>query len=264
MNILFESDHQAKVLFMKFEQKSDICSQRDVLTWRSRWTQELKSWHSPYKALIDCQNLYISPVDDAAVRKSLETMLTFLKGFFLRNVIGFGYAEENGHQFLPFQVVKTESEARQKLGLREQGSTRAAGESLRSKIALDNHFRQHVVEMSFKESISVQTVDDLGQISDKLRNNLMQWHSAWSLLIDCSHLQITPQLHEEFRQFEKRFRGFFLKKIVGYSPYSPDSSYPFQTFRSRHRAVASLESEGLFSGEDAQCQSRQIAPEKKI
>lgn len=34
--------------------------------------------------------------------------------------------------------------------------------------------------------------------------------------------------------------------------------YPFEVFLARHKAAAQLESEGLFSGEDADCQSRKV------
>jgi len=257
MNCEFESDYRSKVLFINFTEPYTLSSNADVLRWRSQWTQALSSWHSPYKALIDCSNLSVAA--DADLEKSFETMMAFLKGFFLKKAVGFGYSESQGHDLLPFSVLSSEDEARAKAGLRGPRQGRK-GETFRSKILLDNHFQQHVVEMSFADEVVIEGPDELKVLEDKLTNNLMQWHSAWSLLIDCSKLRINPELEDSFQRLERKFRGFFLKKIIGYSPASKGESYPFAVFRSRHRAAAELESEGLFSGEDAQCLSKKQQP----
>ena len=260
MNLDFESDYRSKVLMMSFREPFIVARTSDVLKWRSRWTQELKSWHSPYKALIDCTNLNLAAEPGQDIGKSLETMMAFLKGFFLKNAVGFGYAKDKGHDLLPFEVLESEEEARKKAGIRT-GSGSMGRDDLRSRIMLDNHFKQHVVEVTFSDLVHLETETHLKLFSDKLTNNLMQWHSGWSLLIDCSKFKIEDSLSESFAHMEKRFKGFFLKKLIGYSPITPQETYPFKVFRSRHRAAAELESEGLFSGEDADCQSRKQSPE---
>ena len=52
-----------------------------------------------------------------------------------------------------------------------------------------------------------------------------------------------------------------LRPVITTTQVTPQETYPFKVFRSRHRAAAELESEGLFSGEDADCQSRKQSPE---
>jgi hypothetical protein len=113
-----------------------------------------------------------------------------------------------------------------------------------------------VVELSFSADAVIDTKEKLQTLRSKLTNNLMQWHSAWSLLIDCTHLEIAAELHADWELMLKFFRGFFLKEVLGYSPKSKELTYPFQVYRARHNAAGRLEGEGLFSGEDADCKSR--------
>jgi hypothetical protein len=70
-------------------------------------------------------------------------------------------------------------------------------------------------------------------------------------------MRFSDDLTSDWNKLESYFRGFFMKAVIGYSPQLENRQfYPFQTFRSRHAAVAKLESEGLFMGNDAQCKSK--------
>ena len=257
MKVIFESNYQSKILNMQFEPSSQISSNKDVLAWRSQWTQALTSWHSPYKALVDCTNLNISSkAQEEELTKSLDLMMSFFKGLFLKKVSGFGYKSSQGHDLLPFKVHETQEEAQKELGIREKRNSKF--DDFRSTIQFDNHFKQHVVELSFSSPIKLDNAEKIQVLKSKLMNNLMLWHSSWSLIVDCSNLEIEAEIHPLFEGLARSLKGFFLKNIVGYAPKASKHSYPFKGYRARHRAAAELESEGNFSGEDANCSSRKV------
>lgn len=243
-------------MVITFPESLTITSDRDILELRAAWMEALKSWHSPYKALIDVSNLSVSPseTDRQKVVNSFERMIKFFEGLFLRKVIAFGFDAGKGHDLLPFEFVESEELAREKVGLREAINRVAPGD-FRSSIQIQNHFRQHTVELSFAAPVRIESPDQVAALKSKLMNNLMQWHSKWNLLIDCANCEVDGSVLQELASLEKTFRGFFMKSWIGYSPRGDAAQYPFKTFRSRHNAVARLESEGLFSGDSAQCRT---------
>lgn len=253
MDLEFDSNYQLKYMVQRFKAPTVLHDVSTVQAWRQAWLQALSSWHSPYKAVIDCRNLSINSLDES-IPKNLAVMLKFFKGFHLREAVGFGLAPNRGLEALPFQVFATEEEAFVAAGIRQPKQREAT--DFRSTIHLQNHFQTHVVELSFTEPVEINLKDQVLTLKSKLTNNLMQWHSKWSLLIDCSNLEISAALDHEFDLLFKALRGFFLKQAVGYSPRSPKHEYPFDVYRARHRAVALLEGEGNFSGDKAECQSR--------
>lgn len=251
MNIDFESNYRDKILYMSFKEPTKIGSKTDVLKWRSQWTEALKSWHSPYKAMVDLTNLEeVSESSD--VKDALSNMLRFFKGLFLRKAAGFG--KEFG-ELLPFDSFNSEDDAASHIGIRER-KDRTPGD-FRSTMQFENHFQQHVIELSFLSPVSIETSEQVIALKDKLTNNLMQWHSKWSLIVDCTNLlNVEKSLDKDFERTFKFLRGFFMKEVIGYSPADKDAEYPFKVYRSRHKAAAVLENEGLTSGSDANCSSR--------
>jgi hypothetical protein len=216
--------------------------------------QELKSWHSPYKLMIDCSNLtYLqSPETDDAMAR----MIKFFEGLFLKSMTGYGFDSAKGHDKLPFKMVSNFEEAQKEVGVRGMRDP-SAPLDFRGAIQFQNHFAQHVIEMSFSDDVVIDTQEKLDAIKSKLTNNLMQWHSKWSLLIDCSKVKFDPSVKEPWDKMAKLFKGFFMKVALGYSPSDPKrENYPFETFRARHAAVARLENEGMFMGNEAQCRSK--------
>jgi len=254
MNIEFDNDFQQKIMRFRFSEPTTLATKKDVLQWRARWMEGLKTWHSPYKALIDCSNLTVAGAADE-MKAELERMLRFFEGFFLKKAAGFGRADGRGHELLPFEVCASEDEGAAAIGIRTKHVGPVA-DDFRGLIQLQNHFRQHTVELNFAAPAILDSKIKLGELRSKLTNNLMQWHSKWNLLIDCTNLEFAAELHDEFKAMEKFFRGVFLKQVIGYSPRGPKESYPFEVFRARHNAAARLESEGGFSGDDANCKSR--------
>ena len=254
MHLKFEHDYQQKIMVQTFEQPYTIDTPKAVQAWRSAWMQELKSWHSPYKLIIDCSQ--VSFVSSPEVDAAMATMFKFFDGLFLRSCNGYGLDPAKGHEKLPFPMVSTFEEAQRAAGARGMRDPTAPAD-FRASVQFQNHFAQHVVEMSFSEPVVIDSKDKIIIIKSKLTNNLMQWHSKWSLLIDCSNVQFDPAFKEQWAGVDTFLRGFFMKTAIGYSPSDPvRTNYPYETFRARHAAVARLEDEGLFMGNDAHCRSK--------
>jgi hypothetical protein len=252
LQIEFEHDYQQKVMTQRFVGATVLDSTTVVQAWRSQWMKELSSWHSPYKVLVDCSELSVGAQPEVA--KALDLMIKFFNGFFLRKVVGFGYRADAGLEHLPFPVLVSSDEAAVELGIRAPKERVAT--DFRSTIQLQNHFQQHSIELSFSEPVAISTKEQVQALRSKIMNNLMQWHSKWSLIIDCANLEVSQDVAADFERLLTVLRGFFMKQAVGYSPSGAKESYPFPVFRARHRAVAEIEGEGNFSGDDANCRSR--------
>ena len=97
------------------------------------------------------------------------------------------------------------------LGIRERKQVKPG--DFRTAIQFENDFRQHVIELTFSDKVSITTTEQVVTLKEKLTNNLMQWHSKWSLLIDCTNLEnVDPKLEKDFERTFKFLRGFFMKK----------------------------------------------------
>ena len=238
-----------------FKEATQINRVEEVRQWRKEWLQALSSWHSPYKMLLDVSNLSIAKSKE--IEDELRRMVQFFEGFFLRKVGAFSTATnwQNENCPLPFQVHDSREDASVAIGIRPP-KARVAGD-FRSSIQFQNHFRQHVVELTFSEPSVINSKDQISTLKSKLLNNLMQWHSKWNLMIDCSNLDIDRDQHDELKLVFKILNGFFMKNVVGYGAKNEGDKFPFIVYRSRHRAAAILEHEGSFSGDEANCNSRQ-------
>ena len=256
MQIEFEHDYQNKVMQQRFQEPTQIDHVKQLRQWRSDWLQALGSWHSPYKMLLDVSNLTIAKSKD--IEDEFERMIQFFKGFFLRKAGAFSTTPDwqDNNCRLPFPVHKSSEEASIALGIRTP-KARIAGD-FRSSIQFQNHFRQHVVELNFSENVVINSKEQVMTLKSKLLNNLMQWHSKWNLMIDCSNVDIDKNQHQELELAFKILNGFFMKSVVGYGAKNEGGKFPFQVYRSRHRAAAILEHEGSFSGDEANCNSRKL------
>ena len=258
MNVEFENDFQQKIMTQSFKEPVTIAKTSDALQWRAAWLKALTSWHSPYKCLVDCTNLTLAQGEQGdEIKKSLDVMIKFFNGFFLRKIVGFGLDEAKGHALLPFPVLSTYEEAAEEIGIRT--AKKRDPTDFRATIQLQNHFPTHTVELNFSEPVTISTKEQMAVLKSKLMNNLMQWHSKWILLIDCLNLEIAPEMDPEFDKLWKGLRGFFMKQVIGYAPRGPKDTYPFDVYRARHKAVAFIEGEGNFSGDQADCKSRRKA-----
>ncbi len=255
IKINYESDLMAKILYQTFSEGSNISNPEVLDEWKKTWMEALKVWHSPYKTLIDMSHLSFG--EDPEIPKAIARLFKLFAGFFLKKAVGFSPKAEQIRAFLPFDVYPSEEEAREKLGIRDLSLKKnSSNEDFRSLIHIENHYKQHCIEISFAQMSVIDSKEKLLIFKSKLMNNLMTWHSAWNLLIDCRLFSISEDLLPEFRRLLVFLEGFFLKQVLGYAPSAPKETYPFPVFRSRHLAAAKLEAEGLFSGEEAQCKSR--------
>lgn len=249
-----ENDFQQKIMYQSWDEPFVISSLKDVQAWRESWVAELKSWHSPYKTVIDLGNLRIVDAD-GDVTKALQRMVIFFDGFFLKKSVGFGMEDNKGFELLPFLVVADEAKAALEVGLRQKREALVALD-FRSAIQLQNHFNQHVVEMSFSGPVVMAGKDEVMAIKSKLTNNLMQWHSKWSLLIDCVNLKTEKGACIHWQALEKSLKGFFLKAVYGYGAKGDRETYPFDVYRARHNAAGRIENEGNSAGDKAVCKSQ--------
>ena len=74
MNINIENDFQKRVMYQSFVGPTELATKADVMAWRATWTAGLKSWHSPYKVVVDCTTISRSPF--AAVLPRTPVILT--------------------------------------------------------------------------------------------------------------------------------------------------------------------------------------------
>ena len=248
----FEHSFREKILHQSFR-PFEIKTKQDISKWRSAWMQALSKWHSPYKTLINAENLKVVG-DPEELREPFELMEKFFKGLYLKKAVVFGPLKDNGLELLPFEGFDSEVEAMKALGVRDYVKPKPG--DFRSSLQFENHFRQHVIELTFAQPVVFDSNEKWQTLRAKLTNNLMQWHSAWSLLVDCSQVEFKTEFNHNYGSFERYVSGFFCKRIIGHSTKGPKETYPFPVYRARHRAAAELESEGLFSGEDADCLSR--------
>jgi hypothetical protein len=255
MNMNFEHNYQQRYLIASFETPTVMRREDDILQLREQWMNALTNWHSPYKAIIDGRNLDLQVETEHRdeFKKAFARTIKLLSGFFLKKAVVFGI-DAAQQDLLPLECYDSEEAAREAIGLNRNRENQAP-QNFRDSIQFQNHFRQHVVELSFAQDVLIDEAEKVEALKSKLTNNLMQWHSAWSLLVDCSHLEVHP---DQFPAFEKMlgfFRGFFLKQVVGYSPKKRGLAYPFTVHLARHKAAAQLEAEGQFSGDEANCRS---------
>jgi hypothetical protein len=112
------------------------------------------------------------------------------------------------------------------------------------------------MEISFLAETQLESASDVMTLRSKVQNILKMWHSPYSIIINCVNLTFSEAAAQEFVRFEKFVKSFFCKNIIGYAPRADKSTYPFQTFRSRHLAAAELEHNGIQSGSVANCSTR--------
>ncbi len=240
-------------MMQSFESPVSLNSKADIHAWKQAWLGALQKWHSPYKVIVDCSNLARVNPD---LKKDLEIMTKFFKGFFMRSIIGYSIEANSELSALPFEIKDSEDGAREALNIRQRLKVSRGSEDFRGAIFLENHFQQQCMELSFTDHVKLDSSEKLAMLKSKIVNNLTQWHSPWNLLIDCSNLEVSSEQDKNFTNMIKFFQGFFLKQVLGYQPFAKDAPYPFKVYRARHRAAAELETSAALSGDTANCSTR--------
>jgi hypothetical protein len=249
--IKFENHLSLRVMEVFFPEGFRLESQDDLLHLKREWMGALRTWHSPYTCLFDARNFFISE----EMRQPFEKLVQFFKGFFMRKIVGF-YEQNAEKPWMPFELFEGYENATAQTGLGREGGLKRDLADLRSRIQIDNDFTAHVMEVSFLAETHLVGAQDISILKAKLTNILMQWHSPYSILINCVNLTFDDSAKTEFSKLERFLKGFFCKIVIGYAPKAEKSTYPFVTFRSRHLAAAELEHEGLKSGDVANCSTR--------
>ena len=250
LDIDFIPDYQRRLLTQEFKVSSTLAASADVKAWQKQWMAQLSSWHTPYKSLVDCQQLCIS--DNEEVQTALATMLAFFQKLFLHKIAGYNCNKDKNHHLLPFPQYTTQAEAEKAIGIR--GTRVSISKDLRSQVILLNHFRQQVVELSFSQQYHLDSDEKLNILQSKLANNLTQWHTKWSLLVDCANFSLEPTFIDAFQKMTAFLQRYFLQSVVGYNNKQSADSFPFRVFRAKHRAALEIES-GDVAGDEAHCRS---------
>lgn len=252
LQVRFENHLGEKVVEIFFENGFACDSAASLEELKRHWSENLKKWHSPYTCIFDCRKLRIAPELEA----SFARLIKFFQNFFMRKIIGFVDENENLTATVPFEVVSGYENAVKQTGLSRSGGLTRNLSDLRSRIHIDNDFSAHVMEVSFLADTDFLTAQDVHTLKEKLQNILMLWHTPYSVVFNLTNCTFSEEGAQSFAKVERFLKSFFCKNIVGYAPKAAKESYPFPVFRARHKAVGSLENEGLNSGDKANCSTR--------
>jgi hypothetical protein len=258
MDIRFESDFRAKLLLVSFAKAYKINSQQDIDCIKDKWFEELKRWHSPYKALVDCSKLAVA--DSKLVHLGLEKLIKMLKSLFLIKIAGYGHKPDSGHDHLGFVVHAEQQAALKELAIRSLQRVDKKDGDFRSLIRFENYFPTNLVEISFATKVDFTTKGQVEILKSKMLNNLLLWHDKWNLLVDCSNLEIKQDLFNDFERLFKQMRGFFMLQAVGFTSHHKGASYPMKVFRSRHLALNFFKKNPVVSQEsEVNCVNKAVA-----
>ncbi len=249
--IVFENHFSLRVVEILFPDGLSIETQEDLLSLKSQWSQNLKSWHSPYTVLIDLRQFSLNE----ELLPGFQKIIRFFSNFHMRKIVGF-VEESSSLPDVGFEIINGYEQAAVAVGLKKTVPLNRNVENLRSRILIENDFHAHVMEIQFLAETVFSNSEDILILKDKVKNILRQWHTPYSLLINCVNCTFDEAVHDDFKKFEKFLKAFFCKRVLGYAPKVPRDKYPFDTVRSRHLAAAQLEHEGLQSGSKAHCSSK--------
>ncbi len=251
-SIRFENHLAKRVVEVFFDDGFTIKGADDLSALKAAWTDNLKKWHSPYTCVFDCRNLEIQPCQAA----DFDRMIEFFKKFFMKKIIGFTSPEGKKDHSLPFEVFPDYETALAGTGLGRSGGLARDLGKLRDRIQVDNDFSAHVMEISFLAATTFENKEDLATLRDKLQNILVQWHTPYSVVFNVENCTFSSAAKTEFASLERFLRAFFCRALVGYGPVTDKEAYPFPVYRSRHKAVGTLENQGLQGGDTANCSTR--------
>ena len=103
--IFVENHFQQQCVELSFTDPVKLDSKEKLEMLKSKLSNNLMQWHSPWNLLIDCHNLDYDP----ALTNSFNAMLTFFNGFFLRSTIGYQpHKKDLGY---PFPVFRSRHKA---------------------------------------------------------------------------------------------------------------------------------------------------------
>ncbi len=249
--IVFENHFSKRVVEILFPEGFSIRNKDDLSHLKEEWTKNLKSWHSPYTCIFDLRKFELS----ADMKEPFNRLIQFFSSFFMRKIIGFYEAESIAPE-VNFSVIMGYDEAAKEAGLLKGAGLVRNLDDLRSRIQIDNDFNAHAMDIQFLAATEFTTKEHVLILKDKIKNILRQWHTPYSVLINCLNCTFEKEAYDEFIILEKFLKSFFCKQVIGYANKGEKETYPFKVFRSRHIAAAELENSGLQSGSVANCSTR--------
>jgi hypothetical protein len=98
--IVIENDFTAHVMEVSFLAETKLETDSDVEVLKSKLTNILMQWHSPYSVVFNCANLHFSKEAIASFAK----VERFLKGFFCKTILGYSPPREAGKEAYPFRT----------------------------------------------------------------------------------------------------------------------------------------------------------------
>lgn len=203
-----------------------------------QWSQNILNWHTPFSCVLDCSHLRIAP----GQVKTFQRFINHLRSFSMKKIIGFCESEAQRLELagveLPFDLALGRDTALRAAGFRKRSSATAAEDAdLRDVLQFEHHFDQRVMEVLCLRQVEFSSAAEVAVLRDKFENMVLQWHSPFVLLLDCTSCTFQPEAHAAFADFVGFARSFFCVGIVGFQPCGPRENYPFPTFRTRHRAL---------------------------
>lgn len=99
--IQIENDFNAHVMEVSFLADTHLESAGDIATLKSKITNILRQWHSPYSLMFNCVNCTFSQ----EAKASFSSLEKFLKSFFCKEIIG--YAPKGERDSYPFKMFRS-------------------------------------------------------------------------------------------------------------------------------------------------------------
>lgn len=231
----FEPDFQKKLLFISLTHEIQLDSPDQWQSLKDQWCENLKLWHTPYKACLDFSKLTISP-ESAELVAPFFKLIKFFNAFHLRKacIYGLDYSGE-----LPIENLGSFEEAMEFLKVRTGKRMAYDPESFRSVVMMENHLAGHIVEVMFAREVVFDSAEKVKDLRGKLTTNLMHWHHGWYLLMDVSAASFTVECDKPLRQMLRFLEGFFMAGAFGYGKKAKDfpSDFPIKIFRTKHQAM---------------------------
>jgi hypothetical protein len=253
MKIHFENHFSDRLMEISFESNATIAidSLPRFLELQRRWSDNIMEWHTPYSCLVYIGGLTIAP----STQKEFARMLTMFRGFHMRKIVGIigpersEILETEKSAFLAVgfdALYSTRDEAIKALGHRGIHGASANDGSTRNNIHIENFFDAEYMEISFATPTVMADADDVQELRTRVEYAIHQWHSGYSIVVDCSKLSVASSTYCEFEKMEAFLRAFFCKGFFGYSPREGEN-YPFQIFLAKHLALENV-AKGVNSG----------------
>lgn len=109
--IVFENDFTAHVMEVSFLSETHFASASDIDVLRSKLTNVLMQWHSPYSLVFNCANVSFAE----ETKPSFERLERFLKGFFCKTILGYSPRADVPRESYPFPTYRARHVAVAKL-----------------------------------------------------------------------------------------------------------------------------------------------------